>query len=661
MKIDEQGLNNTIEEIRNIIRNLEIAKDTVSSVVIPSDFYDKAMIKKIINKIDYTIYKEKNMTNWIAEAILRFKEANTYNDTITSGFLTSPSIDLNNGANTNLTAVNLDGTGTLNAETSTNSNNILEQIKSIFSDLIDYISSDEIMTDTSESSQKTATKIVNAVTYIFSSEIIEDISSGKLEKDILEWQKNMFENIVDTVDYVLSGQIIIDAFHYVVSGQIIVDTFEFAAKIIINAIKLTIIVWEFFKLTAATIGNIISSFIKGIGQLLEALFDLVVILLTAVASVPIGISDGFSYLISEEKDDWNSLTAQMWKGVMGFVANDYVGSFYNDFYKKTLMGQWLDNHALEWFKSDAVASDILSGIGYVSGIVVLTVLTAGAAGAAAGGTSLIGAGVSTAAGTGKYTQEAWGKMRDSSQGEEWRTFENGIKGFGYGLTNGIWEGVQWYVGGKLASWTIKGGSQVLSSAVRVGVDSGFNAADTPFRALLETIISDTSFNEAFALQGGWSSVLTNFGIGLIGSVAGEVIDVRNASKQLKTSIGGTTYEFKLDKNMSKEAKQLFYDMTERISIDKELGNKLEELLMDDDYVIGIHCAGVADPESILNNGLYLTGHLSSGVSSNDIDLSLNINFLDRKGTFQDMIMLCKYIEASQGYKTYRQCRKCNNC
>lgn len=107
--------------------------------------------------------------------------------------------------------------------------------------------------------------------------------------------------------------------------------------------------------------------------------------------------------------------------------------------------------------------------------------------------------------------------------EDWTTLENGVKGIVYGGGTGVWEGVQWYLGGKLAGWTFKG-SKLATSAVRVGVDTGFNALDTPYRSLLSTISTETTFEEAWASQGGWKSVLTSVGVGLIGSMFGEGFD-----------------------------------------------------------------------------------------------------------------------------------------
>lgn len=320
--------------------------------------------------------------------------------------------------------------------------------------------------------------------------------------------------------------------------------------------------------------------------------------------------------------------------------------------------------------------------------------------------------IATAAGTGKATQEIWGEMKDSSwegiqemyeKGEiseeqiktfiairnlsdeewsqikkdylegnikkeefehikqirempdDWTTLENGIKGIFYGVGTGVWEGIQYYAGGKLAGWTLKAGSKVATSAIRVGADTAFNAMDTPYRTLLDSLATGNTLEEAWATRGGWQSMLTDVGIGLISSTGGEVLDELISTKYISSSIKEEKYTFNIDKNINKDAQKMFKDMTSGISMSKKIGEELENILKDEDYIIGIHCSGDAqliDPNSIMKEGLYLTGDLSSGVRNGVVDLANNINFLEKRNTFQDIIMLSKYIESSAGYKTH---------
>lgn len=348
----------------------------------------------------------------------------------------------------------------------------------------------------------------------------------------------------------------------------------------------------------------------------------------------VSLADGTS-------DEWQSATGAMWQGVMGFVAEDHVGNAFADFYKNNAVGQWLDGHAIDVCKSDGIVTNIASGFGYVAGIVLLTIATLGigtaiSAGATTMSFATTSAVVATTAATGKYTQEAWGEARDSSwegierlyekgeiteeeyntftairsmtdeqwaeiekdykdgkiseeefeqikqireMPEDWKTFENGWKGLLYGVANGVWEGVQWYVGGKLAGWTIKGGSQLASSTIRVGTDTAFNALDTPFRTAIDTITSGKTWDQAWEEQGGWQSVLTDIGIGLIGSTGGEVFDGVKLNKASKTLDANHAFD-SLDETTAKKVKDALLDdhKAGKINLSKITDNELNEAI-----------------------------------------------------------------------------------
>lgn len=154
--------------------------------------------------------------------------------------------------------------------------------------------------------------------------------------------------------------------------------------------------------------------------------------------------------------------------------------------------------------------------------------------------------------------------------EDWTTFENRVKGLGYGAVNGLWEGLQWSVGGKMNDWVFKG-SKIVTSATRIGVDTAFNAMDTPFRTLSYAACTDGDVGAAWVEQGGWSSVLTNVGVGLIGSTGGEIFDSVKVKLQSKANVSkfnspGTTLD--LDKYLT----NLQYYSSKGISIEEYLLN-----------------------------------------------------------------------------------------
>lgn len=403
-------------------------------------------------------------------------------------------------------------------------------------------------------------------------------------------------------------------------------------------------IWDGIQSFGASVANVVTGFIKGLCQFVESLVDVVVILGTAIGSIGTGIYDGISYLVSlanGTSDEWESVTGAMWGNVMGFVAEDHVGNAFADFYKNNVVGQWLDEHAIDVCKSDGIVTNIFSGLGYVTGEVLLTIATLGVGTAVSAGATTLSFATTSAvvAGTsafGKYTQEAWGEARDSSwegierlyekgeiteeeyntftairsmtdeqwaeiekdykdgkiseeefeqikqireMPEDWKTFENGWKGLLYGVANGVWEGVQWYVGGKLAGWTIKGGSQLASSTIRVGTDTIFNAVDTPFRAAMDTITYGETWDQAWEEQGGWQSVLTNIGIGLVGSTGGEIFDGVKLNKASKVLDANHAFD-SLDETTAKKVKDALLDdhKAGKIDLSKITDNELNDAI-----------------------------------------------------------------------------------
>ena len=89
------------------------------------------------------------------------------------------------------------------------------------------------------------------------------------------------------------------------------------------------------------------------------------------------------------------------------------------------------------------------------------------------------------------------------------------------------------------------------------------------------------------------------------------------------------------------------------TISKQTGLKLEELFFDEDYVVGIHRCGITNASTIIDSGLNLTGHLSSGVQSDSIDLSENISFHTSKTPFEFALMLAE-MKTAGNYKTINQ-------
>ncbi len=302
--------------------------------------------------------------------------------------------------------------------------------------------------------------------------------------------------------------------------------------------------------------------------------------------------DGASYLWNNamgSPEKYKSQTKKMWDKTMTFVSTKHVDNAINNFYKNTSVGRYLDKNAHEPFKSDGTACNIISGMGTVAGVVAITVATAGIGGAlgvATGSTTTIMSGVAGASTFGNATGEYWAKAESNSwQGvekqykngtidkktyqnyskvrkmsakewnnvikqykngkmskseyeqlkkirempEDWKNAKNVVKGIFYGGAHGAWEAGQYYVGGKLAKW--KGLSTPLkTSAVRVGIDTGFNALDTPFKAAVDAATSDKSYTQAFQERGGWKQVGADATVGFVMSAAGEFSNYKKSNE-----------------------------------------------------------------------------------------------------------------------------------
>lgn len=355
------------------------------------------------------------------------------------------------------------------------------------------------------------------------------------------------------------------------------------------------------KSTAASVGNTVISAVKGLGELGEGIIKAVAIAGTGVGSIFTGVADGVTYAataIGGNTSNWESITFKMWQGTMGFVSENHVENAFSDFYKKNAIGKWLDENAWDFAKSDSPLMNIISGLAPAVAIVAVSFLTAGVADVALAPEAIAGI-IAGTAGVGNGTGDYWQNKRESSwenvkelykKGEiskdqyntmvqirnlsdeqwkeikndykngkiskkefeqlktirempdDWKTIENLVKGLGSGGATGVWEGLQYYLGGKIAGWSISGNALVNSGA-RVGADTLISMADTPYRSFIDAIAYDEDFQKAFEKQGGWQSVATNAGMGFLGSLAGEGLNVHKQFEKLSSVQEANDYLF----------------------------------------------------------------------------------------------------------------------
>lgn len=501
LSVDLEGLEDEVKpKMKETSKKLRSVAVLLSDLIIPEDFKYRDKIKNMPDKIFNVEEEVKDDQKWLDTCITGFYNAEGSNKSI------------------------IDRIGNL---ASTTAGNFADDASSLVTKAVSNVSS----------------------------------AGESIMWEVFGLNENLLDKACDILDY--AGDAVRD------TGATVIN----AGKYLYNKAKPVI---DIAKKVGASIANVFVGLAKGISKVLEGLLDFATLVGSAILTQftgPIDMARMGLYYLTGNLDEYKSWTGGMWKKTMSFVSTKHVENAFSSFYKKNAIGKWLDKNAYETFKSDGQGTKIAEGIGEVIGIVGVSIFTFG-------GGAVASAGTATAVGIGEHTEDAWAKMKENSfegikekykngeiteeqynsyvaireltddqwkeivldyqNGEiseeqfkamqqirempdDWRTAENALKGIFYGAANGVWEGVQWYVGGKLGNWAIEG-KKLATSAVRVAADSVFNAADTPFRAAIDMIASDKDFKTAWEEQGGWNSVLTNFGIGLLGSAGGEALD-----------------------------------------------------------------------------------------------------------------------------------------
>lgn len=302
--------------------------------------------------------------------------------------------------------------------------------------------------------------------------------------------------------------------------------------------------------TGATGVSVITSLGEGLGLFGEAIVDAGAIISTAQSSVTTGIIDGGQALfdvgkgtikaiknndnvfdsIKNEFDNYQSLTVNNWENTKSFVSNEYVKTAFDGFYENNSAGKWISDTS---YGFDNVRN-VGSGVGYVGGIVAISVATFGIGGAAIGGSaaattattsglSATMAGVAATAGLGKGSQNAWND--GASLG----------KGLAYGTASAVWEGAQFYAGGQINALNV--GSNALANAgVRVGLDTLTGASEGFAQPALQKIYKDESYSELFNQAGGWKNVGIQAGMAAGMSTLGEASGLAKKIREINSKI-----------------------------------------------------------------------------------------------------------------------------
>lgn len=284
--------------------------------------------------------------------------------------------------------------------------------------------------------------------------------------------------------------------------------------------------------TKATVDTFAVSLGEGVLKVGEALNDLQNIVRTAALSIPTGIVDASKAIYGNiTGEEWESVTKEMWEKTKANVALDITSGLFDKFYEETIYGQFLKNNSYGF----DTTRDLGKGIGKVAGIVGISAITGG---------TLDPYVVAAMVGFGEGAEKSWGD--GASIGE----------GLLYAGGNSLWEGVQFWVGGKIGNSTLFGesgkvltglgskASTILNSTSRILLDGFDGGAEGFIQPLLASVYKDgyyddegnyiefkesdnilDKYGEIFGDYGGFKNVLTNAAIGSGSSFLGETFDI----------------------------------------------------------------------------------------------------------------------------------------
>ncbi len=342
---------------------------------------------------------------------------------------------------------------------------------------------------------------------------------------------------------------------------------------------------ETLERTGASIANTAVGLVQGVGEFGEALVDTSAILGSVIETPVLAVLDGANWLGSKIFDyEFESGTKKMWGEVMDFVATKHVADAFDSFHENNVVGKWLDEKSYSPFKSTGAVYKIADGVGYIGGIIALSLATMGIGGAVAGGTtgataagtstlatinigniataeitkqSVMNAGMAMFAGLGKNTQNAWAD--GASLGE----------GLGYGTAMSLWEGFEMFLGSSINSLKLAGvegvKGQLLNTLSHVALDTIDGSSASFVNPIFQMIYAPTEenmqqimyminyddngnqisnkkwedltftekYNALFEYNGGWSSVGINAITAGAVSFLSEIPDIMKAVKKSK--------------------------------------------------------------------------------------------------------------------------------
>ncbi len=582
IKCDTDKLDGTVKNfLTNALSTLEEGANIISAISIPSSFSLKGELSNIPNEVNNSNNAIESLKSWVSDVVNKFTNAEESNKSV---------INQLNDSLANVTSV-------LTSSNTMSSTGAIAEVENSLFGILGNLCVDLVLEPDKTSVKKT--------------DIGAELAEGW--ESFLDVVSNGWDAVTDF--FSSAADVASDAWHnFTEQVKPVVDVVADALAFVGEGIATITCAF------VASIVNVVFALLKGILLLVENIIDFIILcggigvtliagFFEAIFTTPMIIDEGIGEWFENLTED--GLAAQIMKGTMSIVSNEVVNGLYDMLYD-TPFGKWNDEHTIGVLRSDGIVYNFISGIGYITGIILITLATMGIGGAAAAGgsgaasaasgitsilsnSSLVGAIISFMAGTGKYTEQKWVELKDNSwstfeemheNGEisddlyntvleirklsdeewestkaeilnqaenkeeaeyaiemlesyrnltegDWRNVENFASGTSYGVLNGAWEGIQWYIGSKMSGMNKVTG--LAKSFLNVGVDTLFNGADTFARAGIDSLTFGTDFGEAFENNGAWGSVIENVLIGLIFSAGSEFFDYKFGSKTSDTN------------------------------------------------------------------------------------------------------------------------------
>lgn len=250
------------------------------------------------------------------------------------------------------------------------------------------------------------------------------------------------------------------------------------------------------KVVGATLANGGIALVKGAGQFAEAIVDSLAMAVGNDLKSVTTIIDGVTYLVANVTDNtenWESLSASLEKKIMEFVSVDAIENAYQWFYD-TGAGEWLDENAWGPLQSDGDGTKVLSQTGYYAPVVLASALSGGTL-------APVLAGV---AGFGTKAEDSWAKAQTKYENELQELYKNGeITKEEMESMKDEWANTETYLKG-VVSATVSGTYEAFSYSKIVDKNvitaGGAAGMQTPVNNLIDVINGDRSLEELLTVE-----------------------------------------------------------------------------------------------------------------------------------------------------------------